>query len=134
MTIKGIQLRFFLIYTLAVITVGITLDLVGADGGISVNIAVLAGSVVWACASFVRANCRYFSRQEKMMVVAGFLAIDLAIQVLLGAAALVQTPSGVDVGALLFAVGLVGILHGIAIYLFVTVAGRSVLKQDPVNT
>lgn len=132
MTIKGVLLRFLLVYTVSIIAAGLLMSHWGIKGS-GVNIAILAGCVAWVCGAFGKKNGRYFSGKEKAAVVLGLIAIDLSLQLLFGAAALSRSPSGVSTDALIFAVGFVGILHAAAIYLFVSVAKRPLIKQGVIN-
>jgi hypothetical protein len=131
MTIKGVLWRFALAYTAALFAVGYLAILLGFDRGTGVNIAVLAGCVLWVCAAFGKANGRYFTSREKVAVVVGLLLIDVALQFIGSFAVLSQKTSPVSSDALLFAMVVVGLLHALAIYFFVGAAGKYAVKQSP---
>jgi hypothetical protein len=133
MTIKGMMLKFFLVYTVLLILAAMLMSYFGIRGSTGVNFAILAGAVLWVCGDFGKKNSRYFSKQEKTMVVSGFIAIDLLLQVVFGAAVLSQAPTGVDVGAFVFVVGFVTLLHALTIYLFVGAARKILVKQGAVR-
>ena len=133
MTIKGVLLRFFLIYSVLLILAGLVMGHFGIKGSSGVNIGILAGCVMWVCGAFGKKNRRYFSRNEKTMVVLGILAIDLLLQFIFAAAALAQSSLEMKAGALLVAVAFIGVLHAIAIYFFVGFARRPLVKQGIIS-
>ena len=129
MTIKVLLLRFFLIYTGLMVLVGVILSLLQINGSSGVNIGVLIGAITWVCTSFAKKNGRYFSKKEKAAVVFGMLAIDLLIQFLQSLIALTQTPGPTNFAAIFFALTVVGVLDLLAIYLFVSIEKRFLVKQ-----
>src|SRR5690606_28264683 len=92
MSILGVLSRFTFIYIVLIITVGLALNYfgIGINGG--VNIGILVGTIFWVCSSFAKRNGRYFDESEKIKVVAGFIIINIAIQGVFGAIALVGSP------------------------------------------
>jgi len=134
MTIKGVLWRFALAYVVAVIIVGYIANYFGIKSSSGLNIGILAGCVVWVCSAFGKANKRYFTGAEKMAVVLGLIFIDVAIQVLFSLAAISQRDPVENFGsALLIAVVFVGALHAIAIYLFVGLAKKPLIKQGVID-
>lgn len=133
MTIKGVLFRFFVLYTMLIIAAGIAMNHFGIKGNSGVNIGILAGCIIWVCGVFGKKNGRYFSSREKTIVVTGFITINLLLQLLFGAAALSQPPSEVHFGALILAVSFVGILHAIAIYFFVGIAKKPLIKKGVIG-
>jgi hypothetical protein len=129
MTIKGVLWRFALAYTAALVATGYVIGLLGFESGTGINIAILAGCVLWVCGAFGKANGRYFTSREKAAVVIGLLLIDVALQFVVTLAALSQKGSAGNSGALMFAVILVGLLHAVGIYFFVGAAGKYAVKQ-----
>lgn len=129
MTTKAVLLRFFLAYTALIIVTGLVMNHFGIKGNTGINFGILAGCIFWVCGSFGKKNGRYFSNKEKTVVVVGLIAIDLVLQLVFGAAALSQSPTGIHLGALVFAVGFIGILHTIAIYVFVGMTKKMLVKQ-----
>jgi hypothetical protein len=115
------------------IIAGIVMSHLGLKSNSGINIAILAGSTVWVCSAFAKKNRRYFSAKEKTSVVLGLIVINLCLQALFGSAALSQSPSGLNTNALIFAIGFVGILHSIAIYFFVGLAKKPLVKQGVID-
>jgi hypothetical protein len=132
-SIKGVLWRFLLVYTALIVAAGLAMNYFGMKSNSGINIGLLAGSIVWVCGAFGKRNKRYFTDKEKSVVVLGLVAIDLTLQLLLGAAALSQSPTGLNINALILAVGLVGILHAIAIYFFVGLAKKPLIKQGIID-
>jgi hypothetical protein len=133
MSIKGMLLRFFLLYTVLIIVTGLVMNYFGIEKNSGVNIGILAGCVFWVCNAFAKKNGRYFSGKEKTIVVLGLVAIDITLQLLFGAAVLSQSSSDINTGALTLTVGFVGILHTIAIYFFVGIAKKPLIKQGVIS-
>jgi hypothetical protein len=115
------------------IIAGIFMSHFGITSNSGINIAILAGSVFWVCGAFAKKNGRYFSAKEKTSVVLGLIVINLCLQALFGSAALSQSPSGLNTNALIFTIGFVGILHSIAIYFFVGLARKPLVKQGVID-
>ena len=133
MTIKNLLFRFFLVYAGLMVLAGIVLSLLHIQSNSGVNAGVLFGAISWVCMAFAKKNGRYFSKSEKVVVVFGMLTIDLLIQFLASLIALIQI-SGTAISAGLF-VGLavVGFLHLLAIYFFVTIEKRFLIKQGLIS-
>ena len=128
MTIKGVLWRFALAYTTALFAAGYIVRLLGLDSATGVNIAILASCVWWVCTAFGKANGRYFTSREKAAVVVGLIVVDVALQFAGTFAAMSQKTSAVNSDALMFALGLVGLLHAVGIYFFVGAAGKHGVK------
>ncbi|MFN7631815.1 MAG: ABZJ_00895 family protein [Cyanobacteriota bacterium] len=124
MSVKGVLLRFFLLYTMLFITAGLLSHYFNIRQNAGVNMGILAVSVYWVCYAFGKRNGRYFSKTEKTAVVFGLASINIALQFLFTAAALSQSPTGLSAVALLFAAGLIGSLHTVVIYFFVGLAKK----------
>ncbi len=130
MTITGVLCRFAALYVASVIVVSLIVNYFGIRGGSGVNIAILAGCVMYVCNAFGKANKRYFSGPEKAKVVFGIILIDIGLQLLFGYVAVSLSASGDDfVRGLLIAVALAGTLHVIAIYVFVSMTKKLLVKQ-----
>lgn len=129
MTLKALLIRFALIYIAIAVVIGVGLTLFDIKGNSGVNIAALIGAVMWSCMSFANKNQRYFTPEEKKQAVIGMVAIDLLIQLLgvflISAATGVAMPFGIAAIAFL----VIGVLHAIAVYIFVGLAGRQYAKQ-----
>lgn len=129
MTLKGLFIRFILIYIGIAVVISIGLAVFEIKGNSGINVAALIGAVMWSCLSFANKNRRYFTPQEKTQVVIGMVAVDLCVQllgvVLIAAATGMAMPFGVAAIAFLF----VGALHALAIYIFVGFAGKQYSKQ-----
>ena len=134
MSILGVLGRFTLIYIVLIIVVGFTLNYMGIGSNSGVNVGILVGAIFWVCSSFAKKNGRYFDKGEKTKVVAGFIVINIAIQAIFGAAALVGSGQEASGSALLFSIGFVGVLHAVAIYFFVGIVKKSLLKQGVINS
>ena len=129
MTIRGLMLRFFLVYPLLLIAAGILMKYTGYSINTGLTFGILAGCVIWLCGSFCKKNGRYFSDKEKYMVVAGFFAIDLLFQLLFGLAALSKIQSSSSSTALFIGIGVISIVRAIVIYAFVEITKKSLVKQ-----
>ena len=125
MTIKGLLLRFAPLYAVLMIGTGLAMNYAGMKPT-GINIGILMASVFWVCSEFGKKNGRYFSGSEKVSVVLGLTAIDLALQL----AALSLSPAWGNLGAIIFAIGIGGTLHLIAIYLAVTLTRTLLVKQQ----
>lgn len=130
MTIKGVLWRFALAYLLATIAVGLIVNALDLGLGSGLNVAILAGCIVWVCGAFGKANGRYFDSREKTLVVLGMVAIDMALQFIFTSVAMFLMPEGLDSKALLFALVFVGLLHAVGIYAFVSMGRRFAVKQS----
>ena len=128
MSIAGVLGRFAAAYVVFMVLAVVVLRLLDINSSSGVNIAVLIGSVMWSCMAFGTKNQRYFTAQEKSTVVWSMIGINLLIQVLLGGAALASAGK-LGLGAFVFALLFVGVLHSLAIAYFVGAAGKNVAKQ-----
>ena len=133
MSIQDVLLRFFLYYNVLIIVAGMVMNYFNIGGSDAVNIGILAGCITWLCSVFGKKNGRYFTGNEKTAVVLGFVAIDLFSQFFFGAMALIQSQVKVTAGALLFAVGFVGLLHAVFIYFFVSLTKKTLIKQGIIS-
>jgi FlaA1/EpsC-like NDP-sugar epimerase len=132
-SVKGLLFRFMLLYAALMFAAGIVMNHFGLEGATGVSIGILGGCVFWVCGAFAKKNGRYFSGTEKWAVVLGLLAIVLFLQFLFVAVALSESPEGVNLEALIFAVVFVGVLHGIAIYFFVGLARKPLIKKGVIS-
>ncbi len=134
MTVKGVLWRFALAYVVAVVVLGYIINYFQIKIGGGMNIAILAGCIMWVCSAFGKVNKRYFTNSEKTAVVIGLVAIDLGLQLLFGWAALSQkNPAAAFGGAMLFITVLVMVLHAGFIYLCVGWAKKPLVKQGIVD-
>jgi hypothetical protein len=133
MTIKGVLWRFGLLYAAAMLAAGYILGLIGIRGGTGINIVVLTCCVLWVCSEFGKENKRYFSGPEKAVICIGLLVIDLGIQLVVMLTSMPQSTTSTDSSALLFIVSVVGTLHAIAIYFFVSMTKKQLIKQGVIN-
>jgi hypothetical protein len=124
MTIKELLLKFAPIYALLMIGTLLAMNYVGMKPT-GINTAILTASVFWVCSEFGKKNRRYFSGNEKISVVLGLTAIDLALQL----AALSLSPAWGNLGAVIFALVVGGTLHLITIYVTVISARILLVKQ-----
>lgn len=129
MKLSGVFGRFSLIYILLIIIAAIAMSYFGIASNSGINIAALAAATIFSCTSFGNKNQRYFTDQEKRKVVFGFILINLFIQALIGFASLPNA----SVGVLLFSLGVVGVIHSIAIYFFVGIPKKALIKQGVIN-
>jgi hypothetical protein len=133
MTIMGVLWRFALTYVAAALAAGYIVRALGIESGSWLNIGILIGCTLWVCTGFGKENRRFFTPSEKAVVVIGLLAIDLALQFLVMIAGISQKPSPVNSNAVLFAMVVVGLLHAVGIYVFVGLAGKSLVKQGVIQ-
>jgi hypothetical protein len=129
MKLSGVFGRFSLIYIVLILIAAFVMSYFDITSNTGINIAVLASATMFSCTSFAKKNQRYFTKQEKIKVVFGFIFINLFIQALIGFASLPSTSPGV----LLFSLGMVGIIHSIAIYFFVGIPKKGLIKQGVIN-
>lgn len=79
MSIKGLILRFSIVYMLAIFLGGAIAQLLELKG-IS-NVGILFAVALYACSAFGAGNQRRFRRIEKWQAVSGMLFVDLVIQI-----------------------------------------------------
>jgi hypothetical protein len=128
MNLTSVLVRFAGLYVVLMALLAIGFAAAGFRTHAGMNVAALAGAIVWPCITFRRRNGRYFSADEKKRVVIGMIAIDLAIQL---ASGLVFFATGMmSVPSLLTGLATVGALHAVAIWLLVTLTGRLVGRSD----
>jgi len=129
MSLKGMLIRFFLVYTVLVILLSVIIP--------KAHIVVLAGCTFWVCATFGKKNGRYFSEREKTIVVLSLIAIDLALQGIFGFIAISQKISQLDavaqIAGLVFTFGLIGLIDGIIIYFIVGLVKKRLVKQGVIS-
>jgi hypothetical protein len=129
MTIKGMMLRFFLVYPLLLIAAGILMKyIIGYGINTGLSFGILFGCIMWFCISFRKKNGRYFSDKEKYTVIAGFFAIDLLFQLLFGLAAFAKLPSN-SMTALFIGIGILSFVRLIVIYAIVEITNKLLVKQ-----
>lgn len=135
MSIKGVLLRFFLLYIGLIGVTWLIAIMLGLRQNSGINSGILMACVLWACYQYGKKNGRYFLGHEKTMAILGFIAIDSTVQLLFTVLALAQSPSatGVNTGRLAFAVGFVCSLHAIAICLFVGVTRKLLVQQKMIS-
>ncbi|RYX89828.1 MAG: hypothetical protein EOO28_31505 [Comamonadaceae bacterium] len=129
MTISGVLRRFFLAYVVLIIVVAVAFQLLGIASSSGVNVGILIGAVLWPCLAFAEKNGRYFTPAEKKTVVWSMIAINLALQLVVGGGAM-AAEGKFSAGPLLFALVFVGLIHSVAIYFFVGQAGKMYVKQQ----
>jgi len=125
MSLLALFVRFTLIYIALLVALAVALSVLGVKGNSGFNTAALLGAVMWVCLSFAKKNGRYFSNQEKTRAVLGMLAIDTLLQAIVAFA----VAGAAGVGAMLFALAFVGLLHALVIYVFVVLTGKQYAKQ-----
>jgi len=129
MKLSGVFGRFSLIYIALMIIAAVVMSYFEIASNSGINIGILAGATMLSCTSFAKKNERYFTNQEKRKVVFGFIIINLFIQGLIGFASLPDA----SVGVLLFSLLAVGVIHSIAIYFFVGIPKKGLIKQGVIN-
>lgn len=128
MTIKGMMLRFILVYPMLLIAAGILMKYIGYGINTGLTFGILFGCIMWLCISFCKKNGRYFSDKEKYTVVAGFFAIDLLFQLLFGLVASAKLQSNITT-ALFIAIGILSLVRLIVIYAIVEITNKLLNKQ-----
>jgi hypothetical protein len=131
MSFTALFVGFTVIYVAMMFIVGKTLNLLSINPDIantvSIGGAVLYLAALWACNSFTKANNRYFSKKEKTRVVLGMLVIDLVLQGV-GSFTVPGANPGAN-GVTLFVAIVIGLYHGLGIYLAVrTTSGKKPLE------
>lgn len=134
MTVLGVLGRFALVYIALIIIAGAILNYLGVSSSGGVNIGILIGTLCWVCTAFAKKNGRYFDKSEKIKVIAGFIIINILIQGAFSAAALVGSKQEVSLSMMLFVLGFVGLLHAAAIYFFVGVVHKSLIKNGVIDS
>lgn len=130
MTIPNLLFRFSLAYIGLMIVAWFILVLLRFGNFIGLDAAMLFGAITIVSRQFAKKNGRYFSPEEKTKVVSGMLVIDLVIQILLSSLqALLPGGNLLSPGALAFMLAVIGTLHLLAIYLFVTLERRFLVRQ-----
>jgi hypothetical protein len=127
MSLASLLVRFAGLYVVLMALLAIGFAVGGLRSNAGMNVAALAGAVIWPCLVFGRRNGRPISGDEKRRVVLGMVAIDLAIQLASGlvfVAAVVM-----DVKALLTGLAIAAALHAVTIYLLVTLSGWLIARQ-----
>jgi hypothetical protein len=115
--------------TLVLITVLMSFYL-SLKGGILLNTAILIGAVYWACLEFGKKNKRYFSKNEKMAVILGIIAVDLCLQFSLSLIAIYLGKSSIGfIRQVIFGLLLVCSLHALVIYHFVRSNEKFIAKK-----
>lgn len=128
MTLKGLFVRFAIIYFVFLLVGSAIIQGLGLKSGTGVNIAALLGATTWVCSSFGKTNGYYFNAQEKLQVVFGFLGIDLLLQAIFTLAILSLSNTPVSIGLTVAILSFVGVLHGLVIYFFVGSIGKQLEK------
>jgi hypothetical protein len=125
MSITGLLVRFLLLYPPLLLVAGLAASYFEFKPS-GLNIAILLPSVMIVCQWFAKKNGRYFTNGEQRIAVLGMWVIDLIVQLLGTAAASAQALTG-DV--LMLSMALVGVLHLIAIFMFVRLTKSQAKKQ-----
>jgi len=128
MDLKGVFWRFAVAYVGLTILASIVIRLLGLSSNSGFTVAVLIGSVMWPCLEFGKRNKRYFTAQEKNVVVASFAAFNIALQGLVGIA--VIPSSQMENLSIFLAIFLIfGLIHAAIIYFFVGLVKKQLVKQ-----
>ena len=133
MTVKGVLVRFFLLYIVLMFVAGIAMDYFSIESTSAVGIAILLSCILWVCGEFGKKNGRYFTGIEKSAVVIGIIVIDISLQYLVGVAVLSDASVEIRTDAFNFAIGIVGALHAVAIYFAVSITKKSLIKQGIIS-
>ncbi|WP_411879900.1 ABZJ_00895 family protein [Polaromonas sp. YR568] len=128
MSISGVLWRFLAAYIVLMVVVVVAFQLLGVSSNSGVNVGILIGAVLWPCMAFGTRNKRYFTAPEKKKVMWGMIGINLALQGLVGGAAL-AAEGKLNLGALVIGLLVVGVLHSLAIAYFVRLGGKLFEKQ-----
>jgi hypothetical protein len=121
MTVSGVLWR----YAVAFLVLGVLVAAIANATGLksSLKIAILIGAISWPCLAFKSRNGRYFSAGEKTRVVWGMIAINLLLETVVAALALLaigKLEFKVLAGALVF----IGVLHSLFIWFWVGFIGK----------
>ncbi len=105
------------------------LALFDLKGNSSANDGAIIGSVFGACLLFADTNKRNLEPPEKRTAFFGMWAIDIVLELIPAHAVSSTTGTKLTPGAMLFALGFVGVLHGVAFNCTVGLAGKQYAKQ-----
>ena len=129
MSLSGLLLRFTGIYVALIVGLAVLFALLGTKANSGVNVGALVGAVFAACMWFANKNKRYLAPSEKRTAFFGMWAIDILLQVLMAFTVGAASGTKLPLEPMLFALGFVGLLHGIAIYFMVALAGKQYARQ-----
>lgn len=133
MSTTNLLFRFFIVYLALLVISGIVLSYFGIQSNSGVNAGVLIGALYYVCMEFGKKNNRYFTKNEKFLVVLGLIAINIFVQLLLTLGYSAATNTNFGGKALIFSVGFVGLLHGFLIYFIVGSIGKTLVKTKIIN-
>ncbi|WP_019593528.1 ABZJ_00895 family protein [Thioalkalivibrio sp. ALM2T] len=129
MSIKGLLLRFALLYISLMIAASVAIAYFELEGiGTAIGMAILGVSVIWPCEAFGRKNGRYLSRGEKWRVITGMVALFWLTDVPLGLIAVLA--GEVELDALFLGIlAVVALVYALFIAAMVHSTGRSLRKR-----
>lgn len=133
MTVKGVLLRFFVIYAVLLITAGVIMKYFSIKAAFGVDFGILFGSVGWVCFAFGKKNSRCFTNSEKIAVIIGCVLIDLLVQAVPTLAALSKLSSDA-INPAFFLIGLTILSHAFVIFWSVSSQKRWLLKKGIISS
>jgi len=132
MRIKGVLVRFVLVYFALLLITVLASAHFQIDPPIGLLYSILGGTVIGVCWAFAQKNRRWFTSKEKIRVVIGMIIIDLAWQTITVLGAVV---SGIEVGAdkLLAFLVIYCLINLTIIYLAVGLTKKLLIKQGIID-
>ena len=130
MTVKGLLLRFLLIYFMLLSLGGLIIDYFNIQAGSWINISILIGLVYWLCISFGKKNKRYFTKNEKRATILGIVTIDMLLQLIVGIVYIYSTNTKLNSAVLVTIISSIGLLHILIVYYLVGSIKKILIKQN----
>lgn len=99
MGLMGLFVRFFLVYIIGTIALGVVLTLIKIEANDAITIGVILAATMYSCKAFAKKNQRFLTKKETIRAIIGFSLINLIIKMLgtLLVLASVSTPVGLPV-------------------------------------
>lgn len=133
MSITNLLFRFFIVYLALLVVTGVVLSYLGIQSNSGVNVGLLIGALYYVCTEFGKKNSRYFTKNEKILVVFGLIAVNIFVQLLLTLGYSAATNTNFGSKALIFSIGFLALLHGFLIYFIVGSIGKTLVKTKIIS-
>lgn len=127
MKVTDLLLRFAIFYPVLIIVFGFIVKMLGFNSLSGVNIAIIVLILMLLVEEFVKQNKRYFNEDEFNNVFAGVVLINVFYQALFSYLAGINLSSSVYY--FIFSLILIGVLHGIFIYVILKLMRRNLIKR-----
>lgn len=133
MNLKGVFIRFALLYVLATIVAGSVVNYFNIKNISWLNIVILLGLTMYLGESFAKKNGRYYSSAEQLKIILGFIIISISIQLFFAFAALNSSGKPLNFSVIGIAIGITLFLHSLAIIIFVKATRKRLIKRGVIN-